>query len=81
VDEALATRDQLRLLEALLEGMDFDLREVFVLSEIEEMTSAAIASLLVVPEGTVKSRLRRAREDFDRRAARVRARYQKEAAR
>jgi RNA polymerase sigma-70 factor (ECF subfamily) len=81
VEDALATRDALRLLEALLDGMEMDLREVFVLSEIEEMTSGAIAALLEIPEGTVKSRLRRAREDFDRRAARVRARYQKEAAR
>jgi RNA polymerase sigma-70 factor, ECF subfamily len=78
VDEALATRDALRLLDALLDGMDLDLRETFVLFEVEEMTTAAIATLLELPEGTVKSRLRRAREDFGRRAARVRARYKKE---
>lgn len=80
VEEALATRDALRLLDALLEGMELELREVFVLTEIEEMPSPAIATLLDIPEGTVKSRLRRAREDFEKRAARVRARYKKEAA-
>lgn len=80
VEEALATRDALRLLDALLEGMDLELREVFVLTEIEEMTAPAVAAMLDLPEGTVKSRLRRAREDFERRAERVRARYRKESA-
>lgn len=80
VDEALARRDALALLDALLEGMDDDLREVFVLAEIEEMTAPAIAALLEIAEGTVRSRLRRAREDFETRAARVRARHQREGA-
>ncbi len=78
VDEALAARDALRLLDALLEGMDVELREVLVLVEVEEMTSGAAAALLEIPEGTVKSRLRRAREDFEKRAARIRARHRRE---
>jgi RNA polymerase sigma-70 factor (ECF subfamily) len=44
--------------------MDLDLRAVFVLDEIEEMSRAEIAHALGIPEGTVASRLRRARQDF-----------------
>jgi len=55
---------KLRLLDGLLAGMDLDLRSVFVLYEVEEMTMADIAAVLQLPPGTVASRLRRAREDF-----------------
>jgi RNA polymerase sigma-70 factor, ECF subfamily len=64
--------DQKRALETLdrvLEAMAIELRTVFVLFEVEEMTTAEISGVLQVPLGTVASRLRRAREDF---AARVR---------
>jgi RNA polymerase sigma-70 factor (ECF subfamily) len=37
---------------------------VFALYELEELTMAEIASILDLPEGTVASRLRRAREEF-----------------
>ena len=60
------------VLDALLDGLDEDLRQVFVLYEIEDMTMAAIAELLKVPPGTVASRLRRAREQFQERASRFR---------
>jgi RNA polymerase sigma-70 factor (ECF subfamily) len=50
--------------------MDLDLRTVFILYEVEEMTMAEIATVLQIPPGTVASRLRRAREDF---LARVRS--------
>jgi RNA polymerase sigma-70 factor (ECF subfamily) len=43
-----------------------DLASVFVLSELEGLTQAEIARLLSVPAGTVASRLRRAREHFER---------------
>jgi RNA polymerase sigma-70 factor (ECF subfamily) len=51
-------------LDRALGAMDFDLRTVFVLFEVEEMTLTEIADLLAVPRGTVSSRLRRAREAF-----------------
>jgi RNA polymerase sigma-70 factor (ECF subfamily) len=60
-------------LERILESMDEDTRTVFVLFELEGMTMAAIAKLVGVPMGTVASRLRRAREDFQREARRVRS--------
>jgi RNA polymerase sigma-70 factor (ECF subfamily) len=65
--------DQKRLravLDQVLAAMPEELREVFVLFELEEMSTPEIATLLEIPTGTVASRLRRAREEFDRRVAR-----------
>jgi RNA polymerase sigma-70 factor (ECF subfamily) len=42
---------------------------VFVLYELEELTMIEIARTLELPAGTVASRLRRAREVFEQRAA------------
>ncbi|HKQ71684.1 MAG TPA: sigma-70 family RNA polymerase sigma factor [Polyangiaceae bacterium] len=68
--EAMAEHKRAReLLDALLEEMDLDLRAVFVLFEIEELSSIEIARLLEVPVGTVASRLRRARADFQARVS------------
>jgi RNA polymerase sigma-70 factor (ECF subfamily) len=61
------------LLDALLDSLPPDLRTVFVLYEIEEMTMIEIASVLDLPAGTVASRLRRARETFDRLSRRAQA--------
>jgi RNA polymerase sigma-70 factor (ECF subfamily) len=44
------------------------------LFELEEMNTFEIAGLLQIPAGTVSSRLRRAREQFEEIAARARAR-------
>ena len=53
-----------KLLERVLAGMTEDLRTVFVLFELEGLTSVEIAALLDIPVGTAASRLRRAREEF-----------------
>jgi RNA polymerase sigma-70 factor (ECF subfamily) len=52
------------LLDRVLEALDPDLRSVFALYELEELTMAEIGSILDLPSGTVASRLRRAREEF-----------------
>ncbi|WP_437478210.1 sigma-70 family RNA polymerase sigma factor [Sorangium sp. So ce1014] len=61
-------------LDAILESMPLDLRAVFVLFELEQMTMAAIAVMLELPPGTVASRLRRAREHFQAAVRRLEAR-------
>lgn len=61
--------DQLKareMLDQLIESMPEDLRPVFILYEMEEMTAAQISSALNLPAGTVASRLRRSREWFQR---------------
>lgn len=60
------------LLDALLASMPLDLRTVFVLYELEELTMAEIARALDLPAGTVASRLRRAREAFEELSRRAR---------
>jgi RNA polymerase sigma-70 factor (ECF subfamily) len=61
----------MRSLDGVLADMELDLRAVFVLYEIEEVTMADIATVLQIPPGTVASRLRRAREDFLARVGRL----------
>lgn len=56
---------QVRVLSALLDGLDERKREVFVLAEILEMSGREIADTLGVPMNTVYSRLRAAREEFE----------------
>ena len=52
------------LLQAALLSMPLELRTVFVLFELEQMTKTEVASMLELPVGTAVSRLRRAREMF-----------------
>jgi RNA polymerase sigma-70 factor (ECF subfamily) len=59
------------LAETLLDRLPEKLRVVFVLFELDEMSGDDIAALLDVPVGTVRSRLRLAREAFQREAARL----------
>jgi RNA polymerase sigma-70 factor (ECF subfamily) len=54
----------LELLDHVLSQLDASLVEVFVLFDVEGFSTKEIASTLALPEGTVASRLRRAREEF-----------------
>jgi RNA polymerase sigma-70 factor (ECF subfamily) len=70
--EVLVDRQRARtLLDQILESLGEDLREVFVLYELEELTMVEIAATLGIPSGTVASRLRRARERFRAEVARL----------
>ena len=73
--EALLDQKRLRqMLDSVLDELTDDLRVVFVLCELEGMSSPEIAELLGIPVGTVASRLRRAREAFQVSAATLKAR-------
>ncbi|MBN2193046.1 MAG: sigma-70 family RNA polymerase sigma factor [Polyangiaceae bacterium] len=70
--DVLADRQRARgLLDRILEALGEELREVFVLYELEELTMVEIAAALGIPSGTVASRLRRARERFRAEVARL----------
>jgi RNA polymerase sigma-70 factor (ECF subfamily) len=73
-EELLDRQRARRVLDAILDAMPEDLRTVFVLFEFEELTTHQIADLLSIPRGTAASRLRRAREDFEKRVSRVESR-------
>lgn len=55
-----------RLLDQVLSGMSWELRTVFVMYELEGMSSVEIAEAIGARRGTVASRLRLAREAFQR---------------
>ena len=61
VDDA----DTARVVHAVLDVLPRDLREVLVLCDLEERTADEAAELVSVPVGTIRSRLRRARERFE----------------
>jgi RNA polymerase sigma-70 factor (ECF subfamily) len=76
LDEAAADPEQLtqqrqarELLDRVLGQIPDKLRTVFVLSELEELTISEIANLLVLPPGTVATRIRRARVVFHEQVA------------
>jgi RNA polymerase sigma-70 factor, ECF subfamily len=63
-----------RVLNAVLEALTDERREVFVLAELEQMSAPEIAEALGENVNTVYSRLRAARADFDAAVGRHRAR-------
>ena len=73
-DEQLAQAQAARMLEGILNEMPIERREVFVMTELEQMTIPEVAAVTGARENTVYSRLRLAREDFERSVARRRAR-------
>jgi RNA polymerase sigma-70 factor (ECF subfamily) len=72
-DERAVQSEAVRLVNELLDGLDDDQREVFVLAELEQLTAPEIAEALSMKLNTVYSRLRLAREAFAAAAARRRA--------
>ncbi|MDC0936960.1 sigma-70 family RNA polymerase sigma factor [Pirellulales bacterium] len=54
-------------LEAAMADLDPELRTAFVLREMDELPYNAIADVLDIPEGTVCSRLNRARRELQKR--------------
>jgi RNA polymerase sigma-70 factor (ECF subfamily) len=71
--EELEHRQALAFLDSVLCALDDELREVFVLCQIEEVSAPHVATLLNIPVGTVASRLRRARAAFTTQLKRLRA--------
>jgi len=61
LDDAIAEKQQLELLRALIPSLPRDLRVVLVLSTVQEMSSSDIAEMLRIPEASVRTRMARAR--------------------
>ncbi len=60
--EEVRRRERAERMQAALLGLSFAHRAVLLLREVEGLSCEAIAATLRLPEGTVKSRLARARE-------------------
>jgi RNA polymerase sigma-70 factor, ECF subfamily len=65
-EHAIAASNEERL-HRLVDGLPLDLREPLLLSGFRELTSTQIAEMLGIPEGTVRTRIKRAREELRRR--------------
>ena len=61
-----AHAEQIRLLNVLLEALDAEQREVFVLAELEQLAQVEIAAALGVHVNTVANRLNAARASLER---------------
>jgi RNA polymerase sigma-70 factor (ECF subfamily) len=66
-EQSMADGDERALLRRLIEGLPEELRQPLVLSAIEEMTSREVGMAMGIPEGTVRRRTMRAREELKRR--------------
>ena len=78
-DAQLSQRQDTQLLHALLDELDEDKREAFVLAELEQMSGPEIADALDVNLNTVYARLRAARIAFEAAVARHQARTRRHA--
>ncbi len=72
-EQSLVGQDERALLRRLIETLPEDLRQPLVLSAIEEMTSREVAIAMGIPEGTVRTRVMRARAELKRRFEAMRA--------
>lgn len=67
----IAKHQEQRLLLEALRHIPLDLQLILELTYWEKLTSAEMADLLSIPEGTVKSRVRRARQKLDAQLTRL----------
>lgn len=72
--EAMARTEAVHVLHAVLDEMDDERREVFVMAELEQMAMPEIATTLGINVNTAYARLRAARQTFEEGVARHRAR-------
>jgi len=66
-EECAASGDERELLRRLIEGLPEELRQALVLSAVEEMTSREVGVAMGIPEGTVRTRVMRAKAELKRR--------------
>ena len=58
--------DECAVLRRLIDGLPEELRQPLMLSSLEEMTSREVAVAMGIPEGTVRTRVMRARAELRR---------------
>jgi RNA polymerase sigma-70 factor (ECF subfamily) len=73
-ETALVDANQHALVHAMIDSLPEDLRMPLVLSASEELNSREIGAILRIPEGTVRTRLQRARQLLRQRLATVNTR-------
>jgi RNA polymerase sigma-70 factor, ECF subfamily len=67
--EQLADQQKQQLLQRLIAGLPDELRHTLELSTVQELNSAEIAEVMKIPEGSVRTRLFRARKQLKEKLA------------
>ncbi|MCA9623754.1 MAG: sigma-70 family RNA polymerase sigma factor, partial [Myxococcales bacterium] len=73
-DARVERAEAVRLLHEMLDCLDDDKREVFVMAELEQLSGAEIATVTGLNQRTVYARLKAARHQFNQAVARLQAR-------
>jgi len=73
-ERSAAEKGERTLLRRLIDGLPEELRQPLLLSTIEEMTSREVAVVMGIPEGTVRTRVMRARAELKKRFEAMEAR-------
>jgi RNA polymerase sigma-70 factor (ECF subfamily) len=68
-DEQLAEQQRQELLQRLIAGLPDELAQTLELSTVQELNSAEIAEVMKIPEGSVRTRLFRARKQLKEKLA------------
>ena len=66
LEQCAIAADMKLAVQRLIDALPEDLRVPLALSAVEEMTSRSIAEAMGIPEGTVRTRIMRAREILKR---------------
>lgn len=66
-EEWVSGGDERELLRRMIDALPEDLRRPLVLSAIDEMTSGEVAEIMGIPEGTVRTRVMRAKGELKKR--------------
>ena len=74
-EEAAVAADSLSIIHRYIDGLPEDLRLPLALSTVEELNSREIARVMGLPEGTVRTRLLRARQLLKEKLTRGRDRH------
>jgi RNA polymerase sigma-70 factor (ECF subfamily) len=68
-DEQVAGRQMQQMLQRLIAGLPEELRHPLELSTVQELNSAEIAEVMKIPEGSVRTRIFRARKQLKEKLA------------
>ena len=75
-EQTLLSADQQAAVHRLIDALPEELRQPLALSTVQELNSREIAAILEIPEGTVRTRLMRARQMLKQKlAAQIEVRY------
>ena len=75
-EEAMLAANQHAMVHAMIDALPEELRLPLALSATDELNSREIGAILRIPEGTVRTRLQRARQILRERLAKLNARQQ-----